>query len=207
MNDLLKLPFLLLVAGLCAAVADASAQNKPATTMYKCKDEKGRTYYSDKYGPECAQGEVQQLSRQGIKVSRANSSSHSAMKSAPSTPVNIEQKRRDKALLATYSSEAQIEDAKERNVALPLQAAKQAEAKLERVQKDLQGLHSQAEGYASQKKQIPAQLIEDVRDKQMQVAKLTVDAERKRSNVKQIEERFDADKKRYRELSLQQAAR
>jgi hypothetical protein len=206
MNNFAKVVFLLAPLSFCAGpVADALAQGKPPTmTTFKCKDPKGRTYYSDKYSSDCAQGEVQQLSRHGLKVTKP--AARSATPGKPSKPVDLEQQRRDRALLATYGSEAQIDEARERNLALPAQAAKQADAKFERAQEELQVLHSRAEKHASLKQQLPHALIEEVREKEAQVTKLGVDAQRKRDNVKQIERRFDADKQRYRELSSQQAA-
>jgi len=213
MNKRQKFPVWLIIAVLIPAWSTAvyGAQPKrsaPKTAMFKCKDDRGRVYYSDKPSPECGQGEVQQLSRQGLTVeTRRTSERSSAQTAAGERGVSPEQRRRDKALLATYSTEGQIEEAKQRNLALPLQALKQAESKLERGQKELGALHRQADSYASQKKQIPTSLIEDVRNKESSVGKLTADADRKRTNVAQIEQRFEADKKRFRELTSQQAAR
>jgi len=201
----------MLVLGLIAPGAALPAQKKqvkkntPTTSPYKCKDVKGRTYYADKPGPECA-GSVQELTSQGLRVNRPTPG-------APNTPssqksnADREAQRRDKALLATYSSEEQIEAAKQRNLELPQQAVKQLEAKLERTRKDLQTLQVQADGYASQKKQIPAVLLEDVRVKQGQTAKLENDLAKKRANAADIAQRFDADKQRFRELTSNQASR
>jgi hypothetical protein len=214
MNMLWKLTLFLTFAALSAGPVTAAPKSKakstaPTVTMFKCKDDRGRVYYSDKLGPECAQGNVHQLSRHGMRVEPQNASPSQA--GAASTgagrSLSAEQKRRDKALLATYSSEAQIEEAKQRNLALPTEALKQAEGKRDRAQKELSVLHGQADGYASHKKQIPTTLIEDVRGKEALVAKLTADAEKKRAHAAQIAERFDADKQRFRELTSQQAAR
>lgn len=201
----------MLVLGLIAPGAAFTAQKKQVkkntstTSLYKCKDLKGRTYYADKPGPECA-GSVQELTSQGLRVNRP-------APGAPNTPssqksnADRESQRRDKALLATYSSEEQIEAAKQRNLELPQQAVKQLEAKLERTRKDLQTLQVQADGYASQKKQIPSVLLEDVRVKQGQTAKLENDLAKKRATAAEIAQRFDADKQRFRELTSSQASR
>lgn len=208
MKGLQKILFGAFLVLLCATFA-AHAQVKrsgPAAAMYKCKDAQGRTYYADKLGPECVGG-VQELSRQGLRVHRPAPAGASGAERTAAAPVSLDRERRDKALLATYSSEEQIEAAKQRNLALPLQAVKQAESKLERVQKELHGLQTQADGYASQKKQIPASLLEDVRAKEAQVARLTEELQKKREHAAGIEQRFEADKQRFRELSLKQAAR
>jgi len=211
MSKLQKFEVLAVVAALLAGPAVEAfgakpTKSAPKTTMFKCKDERGRVYYSDKPGPECAQGKVHQLSRHGLTVEPQRSSEPSSAKPVGER-VGPEQRRRDKALLATYSTEGQIEEAKQRNLALPLQALKQAESRLGRAQQELSALHGQADGYASQKKQIPAVLIEDVRGKEALVGKLSAEVSRKRAHATQIEQRFEAEKKRFRELTSQQATR
>jgi len=208
----MKFPAMLIAAALLSATSLAATAAQPKntaarTTMFKCKDAQGRVYYSDKPGPECGQGSVEQLTRQGTKVvpRQAAVNQAGAKPAGEKGSSNAEQRRRDKALLATYSTEGQIEEAKQRNLALPLEAVKQAEAKQQRAQKDLGALHGQAESYASQKKQIPASLIEDVRSKETQLAKLAADTERKRAHAAQVEARFEADKKRFLELNRQAA--
>jgi hypothetical protein len=84
---------------------------------------------------------------------------------------------------------------------------KQLESKLEKARKDLQALQIQADSYASQKKQIPAVLLDDVKAKHGQVAKLEEELTAKRANVAEISQRFDTDKQRFRELTGVQAAR
>jgi hypothetical protein len=211
MNKLWNVLLLLTLAALFASPASAARPAKskasaPKVAMYKCKDVKGRVYYADKPSPECVQGNVHQLSRHGIRIEPKRSSASTPVAAAGGVP-SAEQRRRDKALLATYSTESQIDEARQRNLALPLEALKQADGKRDRAHKELSALHSQADGYASQKKQIPGALIDDVRAKEALVAKLTADADKKRANVAQIEQRFDADKKRFRELTSQQASR
>ena len=202
----------MLVLSLIAPGAALPAQKKQvkkntsSTSLYKCKDVKGRTYYADKPGPECA-GSVQELTSQGVRVNRPTPDAPDTATTSKKSNADREGQRRDKALLATYSSEEQIEAAKQRNLELPQQAVKQLEAKLERTRKDLQTLQGQADGYASQKKQIPAVLLEDVRVKQGQTAKLENDLAKKRANAADIAQRFDADKQRFRELTSNQASR
>jgi hypothetical protein len=196
----------ILVLGVAVPSVGFSAQKQgkkktPAVSMYKCKDVKGRTYYADKPGPECA-GSVQELTRQGMRVNRQTPGAGTSTSPA----VSPDRQRRDKALLATYSTEEQVEAAKQRSLELPLQAIKQLEAKLERARGDLQALQLQAEGYASQKKQIPAALLDDVRSKQTLVAKLEQELAAKRAHATDIAQRFDADKQRFRELTGKQAA-
>lgn len=184
-----------------ALAAKKQTKGAPATTLFKCKDAQGRTYYADKPSPECTSG-VTELSKQGVRVNRTGSS-----QAQPGATAKPDRSRRDKALLATYSTESQIEAAKQRNLELPQQAVKQAESKLDKARKDLQTLQVQAEDYASQKKQIPGALLDDVKAKQAQVAKLEEELASKRAHVTEISERFDSDKARFRELTGAQASR
>ena len=102
----------------------ALAQQKPkpgasATVVYKCVDGRGKVYYSDKLTPEC--NEIEEMNRQGRVVKK-----HETLKPgvAPKPAADgmggakdsAERQRRDRALTATYTSEQEIDFARDRSL-------------------------------------------------------------------------------------------
>lgn len=202
---------ILLVAAALAVTAHVpawgQAKAQSNVRMFKCKDAHGRMYYSDKPGAECAQGGVLELNRQGVAVKRPAMDQGKTKTDSKTDKQRLLQERRDKALLATYSSEAQIDEAKQRSLQVPTQAAKTAEKRYNTAQKDLYALKQQAEKYAGQKKPIPPQLIEEVRAKEQETRKLESDVAARKAQIAEISQRFEADKQRFRELTARQAVR
>jgi hypothetical protein len=209
-------PVFVIFSLLCALVMSASVygqQRKPSATgggarVYKCVDATGKVYYSDKMNPDCAEGS--ELSRQGVVMDSKPASTgqpkprQGAKAEDDSTKVKKtkEQERRDRALLATYTSEQEIDVARERSLAIPMQGIKTTEAKLDKANNQLQELKKQADRLAGQKKAIPPHLLEDVNVKQKEVSRLEAELAQRKSNAEAIHARYEADKARYRELKV-----
>jgi FtsZ-interacting cell division protein ZipA len=183
------------------------APGKRGAPMHKCTDAKGRIYYTDSPGPDCADGV--ELNRQGVKVDRPKTapSAGAPADAKNATPQSTEQMRRDKAILATYTAESQIDEAKARNLEPPLQAVKLSEKRLERARAQHAALEKQAEQLTRQNKPVPASLTEDLRLRQADVARLETELERKKANAEQVAARFEADRQRFRELKGLEASR
>lgn len=191
-----------LVAALLAFPVVAQQKSQSSTRMYKCVDKAGKVYYSDSPREDCAQGA--QLNRQGMAVepkprdrkTAATPLAGGAKKQEPATG-----SRRDRALLATYTNEAEIDAARDRSLAMPLQAIKNLESKNEKLSAELLTLKKQADGIAAKQKPLPPDLLEDVQAKQKQQAALEADLAKKKAEVEDIRARYEADKLRFRELS------
>jgi hypothetical protein len=191
-----------------ALAGPALAQQKPkpsasGTVMYKCVDGRGKIFYSDRFTTEC--GQTQEMNRQGRVVKK-----HETLKPgvAPK-PVagedggredSAERQRRDRALTATYTSEEEIDLARDRSLAIPLQAVKTSENRLAKANKELFDLKVQADRLAGQQKAIPSQLLEEIDAKQKEVSALEAEVRQKKNYAESVRARFEADKLRYREL-------
>ena len=105
--------------------------------------------------------------------------------------------------MATYTTEADIDAARDRSLMIPLQSVKAAETKLEKVNNDLLELKKQADALASQKKTLPPDLLEEVRIKQGQIAALDSELAQKKATAEGIRARYESDKQRFRELKGQ----
>jgi FtsZ-interacting cell division protein ZipA len=197
----------LMLVALPVPAAKPGVPGKPGATMHKCTDAKGRIYYTDSPGPDCADGV--ELNRQGVKVDRPKPAPTPgvAANAKTETPQSVEQTRRDKAILATYTAESQIEEAKARNLEPPVQAVKLAEKHVERARSQLAALSKQAEQLTRQNKPVPATLTEDLRLKEADVARLESELVRKKAAADQVAARFEADRQRFRELKGLEAPR
>jgi hypothetical protein len=196
----------LTIAAALAGPAMAQQKPKPGASrpvMYKCVDDRGKIYYSDKFTPEC--GQIEEMNRQGRVVKK-----HETVKPAVAPkPAEEEQRgrkelaerqRRDRALIATYTSEEEIDLARDRSLAIPLQAIKTAENRLAKANSQLFDLKSEANRLAGQEKAIPPYLLEEIDVKLKEIPELEDEFQEKKSYAESVRAKYEADKLRYREL-------
>lgn len=195
---------LLLVVGVAATVWSApSFAEDGKMRMYKCLDPSGKVYYSDKMNPECANGS--ELNRQGVVMPKKQQVAKPGQPPQPEaepgqTVAQLEKSRRDRALMATYTNDEEIDAARDRSLAMPEQAVKALEAKLEKSNQQLTDLKQKADTIASQKKPLPPQLLEDVGATQKELSSLQAEMNQRKAQADAIRMKFDADKQRFREL-------
>jgi len=188
-----------------ALAVPALAQPKPKTSpiTYKCVDSRGQIYYSDRLTPEC--GQTQEMNRQGriLKKDETTKPGAAAKPAAAGTvkaKESSESQRRDRALTATYTSEEEIDLARDRSLAIPLQAIRTSENRLAKANKQLFELKTQADRLAGQQKAIPPHLLEEIEVKQKEVSAFEAEVQQKKSYADSVRARYEADKLRYREL-------
>jgi hypothetical protein len=201
-----KLKPIVIVLGLLLGLATAPAPAQQR--MFKCKDAQGKTYYTQTPPAECQGKEMDEMSRQGRVVKKGE---------APLTPEQIaareaedkrkkdeelvakEEKRKNQALLNTYSSEKDIEDSRERALKQAELAAKDLEKRIAETQKRAKNLASEKEFYA--KKPMPKKLEDDIKNNEMDL-KVQQDAQAaKKKELNDINAKYDEDKRRYLELT------
>jgi len=166
--------------------------------MYRCKDENGRTYYTDRPGVACQGKETDEMTKQGLVLERPNAGRPG--EAMEERQARMAQERADRALLQTYSSEVQIEEAKQRNLQTPLLGVKYAKKKLAIYSERLNELREREKGLMERGENVPLELIDDIDSTLSDIARLEYDLERKQRMVDRIVDRFEADKERYREL-------
>jgi hypothetical protein len=194
----------LTIAAALAVPALAQPKPKPpGPVTYKCVDSRGKIYYSDQFTPEC--GQTQEMNRQGRILRKAETTRPGPAAKAPAGETgeakqSSESQRRDRALTATYTSEEEIDLARDRSLAIPLQAVKTSEKKLAKVDNQLLELKSQADALAGQQKAIPPHLLEEIDVRQKEVSALGAEVQQKKSYADSVRARYEADKVRYREL-------
>jgi hypothetical protein len=189
---------------IATALAVPAHAEESKVRMYKCVDGAGKVYYSDKMNPDCGQGS--ELNRQGVVMKKKEREVPKTGKPAKvEDPIDAEkslreQQRRDRALMATYTTEEEIDAARDRSLAIPAQGTKSTEVKLDKANGKLTELKKQADALAAQKKPLPAPLLEDVSVNQKDIATLEADLAQRKAQSDAIRAKFEADKLRFREL-------
>lgn len=204
---------LALAAALAALLVSAPAQAK----LYKCVDANGKVYYTDKLTPDCVQSGAREMKR-GIVVKEyeageiptdkkdKNAKKPVAQPKAEPTKEEIEQQRRDRALIATYANEKEIDLARDRNLQQTELALGSLRAREKNAQDKYARFKSQADEFAGRGKPAPAWLQEELADADRDVKGLQKDIAAKLDEQKAIGARFEADKARFRELNSPRAS-
>ncbi|MFH1603993.1 MAG: DUF4124 domain-containing protein, partial [Pseudomonadota bacterium] len=155
------------IAGIALALAAVSAPAQQR--IYKCKDDKGKTYYTQTPPKECLGKEMDVLSKEGTVLKR---------REAALTPEQIaareaeekrkkeeesaakEEARKNQALLNTYSSEKDIEDGRQRALKQAQDATKLTEKRIAQARMRSKALAAEKEFYT--KKPMPKKLQDDI---------------------------------------------
>jgi len=114
-----------------------------------------------------------------------------------------EQKRLDDRLLNTYSSEKDIDDARERSLKENEAALKETEKRLDAAVKRQKALDKEKEFYAG--KPLPAKLEQSMQDVEAEIKYQQESLELRRKQVTTINAKYDDDKRRYLEIMKRQA--
>jgi len=188
------------------AVAPAAAQER----MYKCVDAKGKTYYTQVPPPECLGRDTQELNKSGslirknpavIPLTPAQEQAREAerKKKVEEEEKSKEERRKNLALLNTYSSERDIDDARARALEEAKVAIEDTERAIAGAQKRRQELESEKEFYV--KKPIPLKLKRDISNNEIEITNQTVLLDAKKKEISTINAKYDEDKRRYMELT------
>jgi DNA repair exonuclease SbcCD ATPase subunit len=196
-----KAPALIVAALLLFAAA-------PASALYKCKDEKGKTYYTDRPPAACLGKEMDELSKQGTVVKKREAALTPEQQAAREAEdkrkkeeeaLAREEKRKNQALLNTYSSEKDIEDGRQRALKQAEQASKEIQKRIDEARERAKKLAAEKEFYA--KKPMPKKLQDDLKNSEVDL-KVQQDAlAAKQKELGEINAKYDEDKRRYQELT------
>jgi hypothetical protein len=194
----------LILCLLAMAGGDAMAR------MYKWTDEKGITHYGDTLPPQYADRASTELSNGGRVLKRHDAAltpeqikaraEEQARQKAEKQKV-LEQKRKDSALLNTYTSEEEIDLARDRNLQQEDLVIKGTELRLKAVRARLDGYRKQSADFTLRKRPIPADLREDITGAEEEARRLQELIQQKQQDKEEVRARYNADKKRYRELT------
>lgn len=170
---------------------------------YRWVDEQGRVHYSDTMPSRAREQAV--LDKQGRVRRKLTPGEQSQAAKNQISAQDIEREREDRALLATYAHEGEIDLARDR--ALAQEKAMQTSLKALLAQVNAQIAHYEAEiaAYKQAGGSVPEALRQSLSQTQQEAARLTELLKRSQAAAARIEARYAAYKLRFRELKGQAA--
>ena len=176
---------------------------------YRCIAKDGKRYYGSIIPAECQGRPVELLNAQGLVVKRIDpegAEKERLAKEATEARKREEESaaretaRRNQALLATYTSEKDIDDARARALAENIKATQQVASRIEELRKQQAGYQKDADQYKG-KGEPPAGLQHDLKTAEADIRAQEQLLEVKKREADTINARYDDDKKRYSALS------
>lgn len=182
--------------------------------IYICKDASGKTLTSDRPIPECQDRKIRVLGTNGMtkreiappmtdEEKRQKQAEEEKRKAAVAAA--DEQRRQDRALLARFSKEADIEVARGRALEPVNDQIKREESSIAAAEKNL--AVARTEAAAQPKGKVPANLQRKIDDLVHQVSESKKVIGERQEEVAQINARFDQSVKRFKELTAQRTAK
>lgn len=193
---------LLALASSFAFVAPAEAK------LFKWVDENGTTHYGEVIPPEYANRDSSTISSKG-KVTKRSEKFDPELEHAKQVEkerkqaeaeATAEQKRRDTALLNTYSNEGEIDLALSRSLRLLEARVGSLNSMVTSAQESLDSRHKEADERTKAGKKIPQSLHDEITDAESRLERLKKDFAHSEKEVADVKARYEEDKIRYREL-------
>ena len=198
-----------LIGGCALAIGLASSTAQAQGRMYKCVDAKGKTYYTQTPPSECLGRDTEVLSSKSGSVVRKIEGQltpeqqaqrdEERKKKAELDAQAKEERRKNTALLNTYSSEKDIDDARARALKENEAGIKETEKRIASALKRKKELDDEKEFFA--KKALPAKLEQDIRNNEVDMKNQQGLLEVQKKQVSTINAKYDEDKRRYLELT------
>lgn len=178
--------------------------------IYCCTDDLGRRVCGDIVPAQCQKRAYNEFNAQGVvkkkhaapltPEQRVQRDAELAQKKAAEHAA-AEQARRDKAMLASYTSVGDIDAKHARTVAGAKADIRTAEERLEAAQVRLEKLRQSVGRYNQTNKPVPESLQANLRDSEADLVMRQKNLELKKKELVTIEEHFDHDRRRFLELT------
>jgi hypothetical protein len=188
-------------AAVAAAIALALTAGHAAAATYKWVDEKGVTHYTDKMPRSGQQSGVQLtegIQSRGPRQSPGAGEGHGAGPSRRGNRRGAAQARKDRALLDSYTTEADIDLAKNRSLKILENTLQSADANRARLAKHRDELLASKQALAG--KPVPPNLERDLATAETDLARQDQFIARKKQEQVAVAARYDADKARWQAL-------
>ncbi|HUX63249.1 DUF4124 domain-containing protein [Sulfuricella sp.] len=180
-----------------------------AGKLYSWVDEHGKTHYGNTVPPQYAQQGNAELNQRGVVVKKTDAALTPEQRKAKEEELAqqkeeekkaLEQKRRDKALLNTYTTEKEVDLVRDRNLQQGELQLQSMELRAKQVQPRLDQARKRAEDLVAKKRPLPPDLQQELEEKGKELRRLQEMIQQKRAEMDAIRARFEDDKKRFREL-------
>ena len=183
-----------------------------AQVTYRCTGKDGKKYYGSTIPMNCVGVPVEQLSKQGTVVKRIDPQGDEKERAEKEAALarkkeedvaTREETRRNRALLATYTNEKDIDDARHRDLADNQKAMAEVQAKIDSIRRTRAKYEKELEFYQDGKKggaKPPAKLAQDITNADIDLKAQEDLLAVKKKEIATINAKYDEDKKRFVEL-------
>lgn len=204
--------FLLLGCALWAGLALGAPPAGPGSgsgKLYRWVDSQGRVHYGDTLPPSAGVSGSAELGRTGQVMKRSESMvERKARLQAEAEAARIkrekdERNRLDQALLGTYTSEKEIDLARDRALEFHQMAIKSAQTRIGQVEINQKDVNTQADAIIKRGKPVPRFLQKQIAASQAELDGLNRLIKSNQDALVEVRQKYDADKARYRELTGQ----
>jgi len=198
-------------AALLLASLAAHAQKSQEQYAYRCTGKDGKKYYGQTIPPACLGQPLELINRQGMVVKRIDpegdekarlAKEAEAEKKRELEAAQKEAMRRNRALLATYTSEKDIDEARKRELANHQRSVQEVEQRIGEIrrrqaqyQKELALFQESGKGTP------PARLQEEITNAEIDLRAQQILLDAKKKEAVNINTRYDEDRRRYREAT------
>lgn len=192
-----------------AAVALALPASDAHAQSYRCVGKDGKKYYGQTIPRACIGQPVEQLNAQGLVIRRIEpqlsaeeraAKDAEAQKKREEAAAAKEEQRRVRALLATYTSLKDLEDARTRALAENDKAIIEVDQRIDTIKARQKKQEKELEFYKGKNK-APAKLAQEIKDAQVDLEAQQGLRDVKKKEVAAINAKYDEDKARYIELT------
>jgi hypothetical protein len=206
------LPILLAAAFACALATPAGAAK-----LYKWVDDNGNVRYSDQIPPSQVKKEHKELNSQGVVVNTRSAAKSEAelaaeakarrereAREAEQARLKRIQDQKDQVLLMTFSSEEELELARQDRIEVLDSVINLIRSSIESTQEKLGVLQEKADiGYLSQGKEVPGGMAQKIEFFERKIKTRNVQLEQKLAEKAKINKKYQFDLARFRELTVE----
>ncbi len=177
--------------------------------LYKWVDDKGVTHYGEVIPPEYAKKSNTLLSDKGRLIKRneeinnteRRANEEDEAKKRIDNEAKLEQSRKDKALLNTFSNEKEIDLARDRNLHQVESLISSIQSLQKSARESLKNYQQESDERKRAGKKPHASLQADITESENKLAKLQLDLVKAQEKAASVKASYEADKMRFRELN------
>jgi hypothetical protein len=206
-------PYLVVFAAAAALLAPfaAQAQQQREQLTYRCKGTDGKKYYGSTIPDACVGQVLELINKQGLVVKRIDpegdekarlAKEEDAQKKRDLDASKQDAMRRNRALLATYSSEKEIEDSRSRDLRNHEKGVQEVQRRIDEIKKRQAQFEKELALYKEAGKgNPPPRLKEEIVNAEIDLKAQEGLLDAKKKEAVGINARYDEDKRRFREAT------
>jgi hypothetical protein len=199
----------LAAAAVMAAPAAALAQSMSGEYTYRCTGNDGKKYYGSTIPHACLGRPLELINKQGLMVKRIDPEGDEKARLAKEAEAerkreleaaNREAQRRNRALLATYTSEKDIEESRTRDLRNHDLSVQEVQKRISDIKKRQAQFEKELDLFKTAGKgEPPSRLKEEITNAQIDLKAQETLLDAKKKEAVGINARYDEDKRRYKE--------